>query len=124
LKEVSISRKSSESEIKALKIAEFISAKKAKDVVVLDIREISSLCDYFVICSGDSASQVKAISEEAVKRGKKNKIKARPYENDKSLRWVLIDFFDVILHVFDEEVRKFYNLEYLWNEAKKVSLPK
>jgi ribosome-associated protein len=112
----------SESKQKALKIAEFISAKKAKDITVLDVRKLSGLCDYFVICSGDSGRQVQAIYEDIRRSCKKSNIEIRHYEDDESSRWILVDFFDVILHIFLEEARGFYNLEHLWRLARKVRL--
>ena len=118
--EVNISRKLSENKEKALKIAEIITAKKARDIVILDMRKVSGICDYFVICSGDSTTQVKAIYEEARRMCKKNMIKIRSFEIDQSSHWILVDFFDVILHIFLDETRKFYNLEYLWSTAKKI----
>ena len=107
---------------KALKIVEFILARQAKDVVVLDVGKISGFCDYFIICSGESARQVRAIYEETVRECKKNKIKIRSYQDDESCRWILVDLFDVILHIFLEEAREFYNLEQLWETAKKVKI--
>lgn len=109
--------------MKALKIVEFILAGKAKDIVVLDLGEHSSLCDYFVICSAESSRQVDAIHQETVKLCRKDKISVRSHQYDESSRWILVDLFDVILHIFLQEAREFYNLEYLWNTAKKVRLP-
>lgn len=103
-----------------MKIADIITAKKAKDIVILDVKKVSGICDYFVICSGDSATQVKAIYEEVRRVCKKNKIKIRSFEADQLSHWILVDFFDVILHIFLDETRKFYNLEYLWSAAKKI----
>lgn len=102
---------------------EFILARKAKDIVVLDLKSQSSFCDYFVICSAESTRQVDAIHQETVKLCRKDKINVRSHQYDESSRWILVDLFDVILHIFLEEARKFYNLEYLWNTAKKVRLP-
>ena len=106
-----------------MQIVEFILARKAKDIVVLDIREQSGFCDYFVICSASSSRQVDAIHLETVKLCRKDKITVRSHQDDESSRWILVDLFDVILHIFLEEAREFYNLEYLWNTAKKVRLP-
>ena len=117
-----IAKKSITGKEKALKIVDFILARKAKDIVVLDVGEISGFCDYFIICSGDSARQVKAIHDETVKLCKKNKIEVRSHQSDESCRWILIDLFDIILHVFLEEARKFYGLEQLWKTAKKVKI--
>jgi len=91
-------------------------------VVVLDVRNCSGICDYFIICCGESTPQVKAISQEVIRACKKSKIKPQHFEDDQSLRWVLVDFFDVILHVFLKQARDFYNLEYLWSQAKRIPL--
>lgn len=107
---------------KALKVVEFILARKAKDVVVLDVSKISGFCDYFIICSGESGRQVRAIYEETVKQCRNNKIKVRSCQDDESCRWILVDLFDIILHVFLEEAREFYDLEQLWKTAKKVKI--
>ncbi len=115
-------KKTITSKAKILKVIEFILDRKAKDIVVLDLRETSGFCDYFIICSGESMRQVKAIYEETVKLCKKNKIKVRSHQDDQSCRWILVDLFGVILHIFLEEARKFYNLEYLWSAAKKVKI--
>ena len=104
-------------------MVEFILARKAKDIVVLDVRGQSSLCDYFVICSASSSRQVDAIHQETVKLCRKERIGVRSHQDDESSRWILVDLFDVILHIFLEEAREFYNLECLWNTAKKVKLP-
>jgi len=107
---------------KSLKIAELIGKKQAKDIVILDVRKISGLCDYFVICSAGSSAQAEAILETVLKESKKNEIRIQHYESDELFHWVLIDFFDIILHIFLEEVRGFYNLEYLWSSAKKLKI--
>ena len=107
---------------KALKITEFIKARKAKDIVILDMRKVSNLCDYFIICSAESSRQVKGIEEAVIKESKKSNIEIQHCEADELPQWVLVDFFDIILHIFLEETRNFYNLEYLWSSAKKVKL--
>jgi len=119
-KEAIILKSSDTVKKKALKIAGFSAIKKAKDIVILDVGQISGLCDYFVICSGESGRQVKAIYEETARQCKKNKIKIHHYENDQEHSWIFVDFFDVILHIFSEDARKFYDLEHLWREAKKI----
>ncbi|MFA7676818.1 MAG: ribosome silencing factor [Candidatus Omnitrophota bacterium] len=113
-------KKSPTSRARALKIARIVAAKQAEDILILDISKISSLCDYFVICSGSSARQVRAIYEEALKECKKGKFGVEHRQSDDDSRWALVDFFDIILHIFDSEARSFYNLEYLWKEAKKI----
>lgn len=89
----------------------------------MDLRDQSGFCDYFVICSAESSRQAEAIYQETVKLCKKNKVKVRSYQQDESSRWILIDFFDVILHIFLEEAREFYDLEHLWSKARKVRVP-
>ncbi len=119
---MAISKKPLKIKGELMEIVEIISSKKAQDIVVLDVSNSSGLCDYFVICSADSSRQVKAIAYEAIKACKKNKIKVKHFQDDPSLRWMLVDFFDIILHIFLEEARDFYNLENLWSNAKKIPL--
>ena len=121
---VKISRKSSESKKKAIQIARSLLEKKAKEVILLDVRDSSGLCDYFIICSADSAVQVKAIHQEIVKICKKNNINIQHSEKDEFSRWILVDFFDIILHIFLDEAREYYNLEYLWSSAKRIEIKK
>lgn len=117
-------KKNKYSRQKAIKILEFALNKKAQKPVILDLRRVSNLCDYFVICSGDSPLQVRAIYEEVVRLAKKNSIDIHHTEEDQLSHWLLIDFFDVVLHIFLEEVRNFYGIEHLWKEAKKVRIEK
>jgi len=97
-------------------------AKKATDLVLLDLREVASFTEYFLICSGASARQVQAISnaieEELLKRGK------RPLhiEGYSSAEWILLDYGDFIVHVFGHVSRRFYDLERLWRDAKRIEL--
>jgi ribosome-associated protein len=121
---MSISKRNLESRKKALKLVEFVLEKKAIKPVILDVRKLTNICDYFVICSGETDKQTKAIYEEVLKKCEKNKIEIHHCENDNEAKWILIDFFDVILHIFNEEAREFYNLEYLWKEAKRVRIIK
>lgn len=87
--------------------------------MVLDVRDHCGLCDYFVICSGETARQVEAIYEGVAKQCKQNRIKINHIERDAASQWLLVDFFDVILHIFVAAARRFYNLEYLWSQAQK-----
>ncbi len=97
--------------------------KKAIDIVVLDLREIASFTDYFVITSGANERQVQAISDEVFETLKKAGTPAARVEGYKTAEWILLDFGDFIFHVFDEKARKFYDLERLWRESKRVELP-
>ncbi len=99
------------------------SDKKALDPVVLDLRQIASFTDYFVITSGANERQVQAISDEMFERLKKAGIAAARVEGYKSAEWILLDYGDFIVHVFADKARKFYDLERLWRESKRVELP-
>jgi ribosome-associated protein len=99
-------------------VVEHIQDKKGYDITVLDLRELSAMADYFIICSADANVQVKAIADEVDKKLRKDGIKCYHREGYNSLNWVLLDYFDVIVHVFKKDAREFYNLEKLWGDAK------
>ena len=96
--------------------------KKADRPVLLDVRTLSSFADYFLICSGRSDRQVQAIADAVVESLKRIGRPPLGVEGHSEGRWVLIDCADVIVHVFHEPVREFYNLERLWHNAPRVSL--
>ena len=93
---------------------------KGKNIIQLDLREIDSApADYFVICEGDSSTQIRSISTNIQKRIKEEKaILPSTKEGFQDANWVLVDYFDVVVHVFYPETRKFYDLEDLWGDAK------
>lgn len=97
--------------------------KKAGNVVVLDVREITSIADVFIICSGRSNRQVTAIAEFIQVELKKSGFRPLSVEGKKEGHWVLLDYGHVIIHIFYEPVREFYDLEGLWIDAKRVELP-
>jgi ribosome-associated protein len=99
------------------------SEKKAIEPVVLDLREISSFTDYFVIVSGANERQVQAISDAVYESLKKAGHAAARVEGYKTAEWILLDYGDFVVHVFEEKARKFYDLERLWRESKRVELP-
>jgi ribosome-associated protein len=99
------------------------SEKKAIDPVVLDLREIASFTDYFVIFSGANERQVQAISDEVYDQLKKSGEAAARVEGYKTAEWILLDYGDFVVHVFEQKARKFYDLERLWRESKRVELP-
>ncbi|MGD8782066.1 MAG: ribosome silencing factor [Ignavibacteria bacterium] len=106
-----------ESNIFVDKIVEIILSKKGYNIKVLDLSQISGIADRFIICSADSDTQVKAIADDIDKQLRKQGIKCYNKEGYDSLRWVLLDYFDVVVHVFKVEARNFYNLEKLWSDA-------
>jgi ribosome-associated protein len=99
-------------------IAEFASDRKAVDIVVLDLRGLTSVADYFVVCTGRSDRQVKAILD-GVALGMKSDHGIAPIRVDGATQaqWILMDYGDVIVHIFTPEMREFYRLEQLWGEA-------
>ena len=99
------------------------SDKKALDLVVLDLREIASFTDYFLITSGTNVRQVQAIADEVVEQLKKQGTRAARVEGYNTAEWVLVDYGDFIVHVFEDKARHFYDLERLWRDAVRVSVP-
>jgi ribosome-associated protein len=96
------------------------SEKQGEDVLVLDVRDLITITDYFVIASGSSDRQVKTIAEEVEKALKDRGVKPVRVEGASSSRWVLLDFVDLVVHVFSQEQRDFYRLERLWVDAPRV----
>ena len=102
----------------AKKTAEFALSKKASDVVLMDLRKLNAPADFFVLCSADSDTHAKAIAQ-AVRDGADGiGVALLRSEGFRALSWVLLDYFDVVVHVFKKDVRQFYNLERLWGDAK------
>ena len=106
-------------------VIEGIQEKKGSNITVLDLTEVeNSITNYFIICDGDSNTHVEAIAG-SVEDYVFNKTKEKPYhvEGKNVAQWVLIDYLDVIVHVFQRSARSFYNLETLWSDAKKSDIP-
>ena len=97
--------------------------KKAINVVALDVHNLTSFADTFIICSGRSNRQVNAIAEHIQKDLKKHKIKPLSVEGVGDGQWVLMDYGHVIIHVFNDPVRDFYDLEGLWLDARRIETP-
>jgi ribosome-associated protein len=96
--------------------------KKALDIVVLDMHEASSITDYFLICSGGSARQVQAIADAIEEQMRQLGVASLGIEGYRAAGWILMDYGDVIVHVFARDTREFYDLERLWANAPKVDL--
>lgn len=103
-------------------IAELIFNKKGYNVKILDLKEVATFTDYFVICSADSDTQVKAIADEIDKSLRDSGLKSWHKEGYRALNWVLIDYVDVVVHVFKKDMREFYNLEKLWGDAPVIEV--
>ena len=98
-------------------------SRKAEDIVVLDVQQLSSVADYFLICSGSSDRQVRAIADAIADELAQHGEKPLAIEGYQQGTWVLIDCADLIVHVFDDDTRRFYALERLWHRAPHVKVP-
>lgn len=96
--------------------------KKALDLTVLDLRDIASFTDFFVITTGTNRRQCQAISDEVVEQLKRHGTRAARVEGFQTAEWILIDYGDFVVHVFDEKARRFYDLERLWREARRLDI--
>jgi ribosome-associated protein len=106
-------------------VVEGMQENKAKDIVVLDLRNIeSAVTDFFVICSGESMVQVDGIAN-TVTRHTRNELEERPWhqEGKTNSEWILLDYVSVVVHVFYKDARSFYDIEDLWSDAKRTNIP-
>jgi ribosome-associated protein len=108
---------------KTLLLTRFALDKKACDLVVLDVHEYTSIADYFIVCSGRSDRQVQSIAQGVEENAAEEGFRPFAVEGAQRGHWALIDFSDVIVHVFYEPVREFYDLDGLWGHAPKAKLP-
>jgi ribosome-associated protein len=102
----------------AKKIANLTFTKKAHDVLIMDLRKLTEITDYFVVCSADSDTQVKAIADAVLDGTEQFGASAWRSEGLQERQWAILDYVDVVVHIFLKDVRKFYNLEKLWGDAK------
>lgn len=112
--------------MKQVEIAKLVAAaaeeKKAQDVKILDIQGLAVFADYFVICHGNSQTQVQAIADAVEEKCKESGVEVQGIEGVREARWVLIDLGDVIVHIFHRDERSFYDLERLWGDAQLVQV--
>lgn len=107
---------------KTLKICKLLSDKKGSGIVYIDVESKTSLCDYFVICSGRSSTQVKSLAENLEEKMEKDcNLSPRRKEGLREGRWAVLDYEDVIVHIFNDEERDFYHLERLWEDGKNLT---
>ena len=106
----------------ARKIVQVMDSKKAKDIRLIKIEGISSLGDYFVVASTSNTTQVKAIADEVEDEMTKLGLEPNRVEGRQSAQWILMDYYDVMVHVFLDEARSFYNLERLWSDAPQLDI--
>lgn len=100
-----------------------VTEKKAEDVVLLDVRGLTSIADAFILCCGNSSRQVSALGDHIIRALRKRGIKPLSAEGLGDGRWILIDYGSVIIHVFYESVRAFYDIEGLWSDAVRIDIP-
>lgn len=105
----------------ALKAADAALKKKAVDLIILELTGLTIIADYFVICSGENITQIKAIAEYIEQEFSSKGIKPLGIEGLDYSHWVLLDYGDVIIHIFEKETRAYYSLEKLWMDAKSIS---
>ena len=105
----------------AITCAEIADEKKAQDIVVLDISKLTFIAEYFVICTGINERQLQTIADETKAKLKKRSIQNIGIEGYNEAKWILMDYGDVIVHLFSKEMRSFYELELLWGDAPKVT---
>lgn len=108
----------------ALDAARIAIESNSKDVIVVDLRGISPATDFFVIATGTSNRQGRTVADEITEYAKANGYTRFGLAGYEQGRWILVDFVDVVIHVFDEEYRNFYELETLWGDAKHLEIPK
>lgn len=101
----------------AHRTAQLALEKKATDIKIFDLHELTSIADFFVICTGSTDTHVKAICEHIIEKMEDERIAPWHVEGRQNYRWVLIDFVDVVVHIFQPEVREYYGLERLWGDA-------
>jgi len=99
------------------------SDKKAENIVALDLRGVASFTDYFLICSGTSTRQVQAIAEAILETLEEHGTRPLHVEGETVAQWILIDYGDLIVHVFEQSAREYYDLERLWRDAERLPIP-
>ncbi len=108
-----------------LKIAvKAVDDKKASDIVALDISRIASFADYFLLCTGESSRQIQAIADEVERKLREAGVRPAHIEGYRNAEWVLMDYIDLVVHVFSKSARAFYDLERLWRDARKLDAQK
>jgi ribosome-associated protein len=98
--------------------------KKAHDLAALDITGIATFTNYFLFCTGDSSRQMQAIADEIEKKLKENGIRPSHVEGYQNSEWILMDYIDMVIHIFSKNARVYYDLERLWRDGKKIDVEK
>jgi ribosome-associated protein len=117
-------RKNSKAKTFALSAARVAAERHCTDIVVLDLRDISPATDYFMIATGTSDRQMRSVADEICENARKQGQQRLGRAGYEQARWILLDFIDVVIHIFDAEYRDYYDLELLWGDAKRLSIDK
>lgn len=105
-----------------LKAVTTLDGKKARNIKVLNISPLTTIADYFVVCSGGSTTQIKALSDSLEEELEKISVHFIGKEGFNSANWILMDYGSVVIHIFSEEMREFYSIEHLWSDAEEVDI--
>lgn len=108
----------------ALSVARVAAERHCTDILVLDLRDISPATDYFMIATGTSDRQMRSVADEICVTAREQGQQRFGRAGYEQARWILLDFFDVVIHIFDAEYREYYDLELLWGDAKRLSIDK
>ncbi len=106
----------------AVLAVEALDDKKAEDISIIDIREVSVIADYFIIAGGSNKSQIQALSDTVEEKLGRAGLPLKQIEGYNNANWILLDFGDIIIHIFDKENRLFYDLERIWRDGKKIGI--
>ena len=96
--------------------------KKAENIQLIDISEVSTIADYFIITNGTNTSQIQALSDHVEEMLSKNGIRPKSIEGYNTANWILMDYSDILVHIFDQESRGFYDLERIWRDGKVIDV--
>ena len=105
------------SQLHAQRISELMLEKKAVDIIIIDVRKITTLTDFFVVCTSESEPQTRAITDHINQKMKEEGVKSWHIEGYEHLDWVLVDFVNIVAHIFSKESRKYYEFERLWADG-------
>lgn len=115
-------RKNAEAKAFALAAAEVAAGRRCRDIVVLDLKGKSPATDYFVIATGTSDRQMRTVADEICEAARKHDLQRFGRAGYEQARWILLDFIDVVIHIFDNEYRDYYDLELLWGDAERLTI--
>lgn len=105
-------------------VVEALLEKKAKDIVILDVRELTTLTDHFIVCHGTSDTQIRALANNVMdKTREQTGEKVWKREGMEARRWIILDYVNVVIHIFNQEKREYYGIERMWNDAVKSEIP-